>query len=116
MYGHVAPDYKLYDSPKYANPPSYGAAKAGVIQLTKYFASFLSKNNIRVNCISPGPFPYKKTQIENPQFIKRLAQKILLNRIGNPYEIKGASILLCSRAGSYINGQNICVDGGWGIW
>ena len=48
MYGHVAPDYKLYDSPKYANPPSYGAAKAGVIQLTKYLASFLSKDNIKV--------------------------------------------------------------------
>ena len=60
MYGHVAPDYRLYDSDKFANPPSYGAAKAGVIQLTKYIASFLSPYGIRANCISPGPFPFEK--------------------------------------------------------
>lgn len=116
MYGHVAPDYRLYDSEKFANPPSYGAAKAGVIQLTKYLASFLSEDQIRVNCISPGPFPFESTQQENPEFINRLAAKNPLNRIGKPYEVKAIAALLCSSAGSYINGQNICVDGGWGIW
>ena len=65
-YGHVAPDYRIYDSSKFANPPSYGAAKAGVIQLTKYCASFLSVYKIRVNCVSPGAFPFKKTMTENP--------------------------------------------------
>ena len=49
MYGHVAPDYRMYDSEKFSNPPSYGAAKAGVIQLTKYLASFLSVHGIRAN-------------------------------------------------------------------
>ncbi len=116
MYGHVAPDYRLYDSEKFANPPSYGASKAGVIQLTKYLSSFLSPYKIRVNCISPGPFPFETTQIENPEFIKRLASKNPLNRIGKPHEIKGAAILLCSDAGSYITGQNFCVDGGWSVW
>ncbi len=116
MYGHVAPDYRMYDSEKFANPPSYGASKAGVIQLTKYLSSFLSPYEIRVNCISPGPFPFETTQIENPEFIKRLASKNPLNRIGKPYEIKGAAILLCSDAGSYITGQNFCVDGGWSVW
>ncbi len=116
MYGHVAPDYRLYDSEKFANPPSYGAAKAGVIQLTRYLASFLSPHGIRANSISPGPFPFEATQRENPQFIARLAAKNPLNRIGKPWELKGAAVLLCSDAGSYITGQNLCVDGGWAIW
>lgn len=116
MYGHVAPDYRMYDSERFANPPSYGAAKAGVIQLTKYLASFLSPYGIRANCISPGPFPFEKTQIENPEFINRLVAKNPLNRIGSPHELKGAAVLLCSDAGSYITGQNFCVDGGWTVW
>ncbi|WP_367606910.1 SDR family NAD(P)-dependent oxidoreductase [Legionella sp. W05-934-2] len=116
MYGHVAPDHRLYDSSKFANPPSYGAAKAGLLQLTRYLASFLSPDGIRVNAISPGPFPFEKTQQENPDFIARLAAKNPLNRIGKPHELKGAAALLCSDAGTYITGQNICVDGGWAIW
>jgi NAD(P)-dependent dehydrogenase (short-subunit alcohol dehydrogenase family) len=116
MYGHVAPDYRLYDSEKYANPPSYGAAKAGIIQLTKYLSSFLSPQGIRVNCISPGPFPFPQTQLENPEFMKRLSDKNPMNRLGNPYEIKGAATLLCSSAGSFMTGQNICIDGGWSVW
>jgi len=116
MYGHVAPDYRMYDGKKYANPPSYGAAKAGIIQLTKYCASFLAKDKIRVNSISPGPFPFNSTQKENPQFIKILSSKNVSNRIGIPEDLKGITAVLCSDAGSYLNGQNICIDGGWSIW
>jgi len=116
MYGHVAPDYRLYDSERFSNPPSYGAAKAGVIQLTKYLASFLAPQNIRANCISPGPFPFESTQRANPDFIARLEAKTPLNRIGIPHDLKGVAALLCSDAGSYITGQNICIDGGWAVW
>lgn len=116
MYGHVAPDYRLYDGDQFANPPSYGAAKAGIIQLTKYLASFLSPNGIRANCISPGPFPFNSTQDKSPDFIERLENKNPLGRIGQPHELKGAALLLCSDAGSYITGQNFCVDGGWSVW
>lgn len=116
MYGHVAPDYRLYDDSRFANPPSYGAAKAGVIQLTKYLASFLAPKGIRSNCISPGPFPFESTQTENPDFIERLAGKNPAGRIGTPHDIKGAAALLCSDAGAYMTGQNVCVDGGWGVW
>lgn len=116
MYGHIAPDYRMYDSEKFANPPSYGAAKAGILQLTRYLASFLATDNIRVNAISPGPFPFESTQKENPDFINRLSSKNTCNRIGSPHELKGAAALLCSDAGSYMNGQNVCVDGGWSIW
>jgi NAD(P)-dependent dehydrogenase (short-subunit alcohol dehydrogenase family) len=116
MYGHVAPDYRLYADDRYANPPSYGAAKAGVIQLTKYLASFLSVQKIRVNCISPGPFPFALTKLENPEFIEKLSQRNPLNRVGLAFEVKGATALLCSDAGSYMTGQNVCVDGGWSAW
>lgn len=116
MYGHVAPDYRLYDGETYANPPSYGAAKAGVIQFTKYLASFLSPDGIRVNALSPGPFPYPSTVAQAPEFIGRLAAKNPLGRIGSPHEIKGAAALLCSDASSYMTGQNLCVDGGWAAW
>lgn len=116
MYGHVAPDYRMYDSERFANPPSYGAAKAGIIQLTRYLASFLSPHRIRANCISPGPFPFESTQQANPDFIDRLAAKNPLNRIGQPHDLKGAAALLCSDASAYMTGQNICVDGGWGVW
>lgn len=116
MYGHVAPDYRLYDGEKYANPPSYGAAKAGVLQFTRYLASFLSADGVRVNALSPGPFPYPTTIAENPEFIARLSAKNPLNRIGTPHEVKGAAALLCSDASSYMTGQNVCVDGGWAAW
>ena len=116
MYGHVAPDHRLYDGERFTNPPSYGAAKAGVLQFTRYLASFLSPHHIRANCISPGPFPFESTQAASPAFIERLSAKNPLNRIGRPHELKGAAALLCSDAGSYITGQNICVDGGWAIW
>ncbi|MBM7703017.1 SDR family oxidoreductase [Metabacillus iocasae] len=115
MYGHVAPDYRIYDGIEFTNPPSYGAAKAGVIQLTKYMASFFSPYEIRVNCLSPGPFPHPVTQ-QNEAFMKQLSAKNPLNRIGQPHEIKGAVALLCSDASSYMTGQNICVDGGWAVW
>lgn len=116
MYGVVAPDYKLYEGNDYANPPSYGAAKAGIVQFTKYLASFLAKHSIRVNAISPGPFPFKETISENQEFIDRLKRKNMLGRIGEPEDLKGVIAFLCSDASSYVTGQNISIDGGWTAW
>jgi len=116
MYGHVAPDYHLYEGVPQVNPPSYGAAKAGVIQLTKYLASFLAPYGIRVNCISPGPFPFESVLNQYPIFKERLSAKNPLGRVGKAHEIKGAAVLLCSDASRYMTGQNVCIDGGWAIW
>jgi gluconate 5-dehydrogenase len=115
MYGHVAPDPRIYEGTTFANPPSYGAAKAAVLQFTRYLSTFLSPHGIRVNALSPGAFPHAATQ-QHEVFIGRLAAKTPLNRIGQPHELKGAVALLCSDAGSYITGQNLCVDGGWAVW
>lgn len=113
MYGMVAPDFSVYDeSPNFLNPPHYGAAKAGVIQLTKYYASYLGKWNIKVNAVSPGPFPSKKVQ-ENREFINELKQRTCLDRIGQSEDLAGIFTFLSSDASNFITGQNFTVDGGW---
>lgn len=115
MYGMVSPDPRVYESPETTNPPFYGAAKAALIQLTKYAASELGCEGIRVNSISPGPFPSSIVQSEQPDFIKKLEKKVPLNRIGNPVELSGPVLFLSSTASTYVNGANIVVDGGWTI-
>ena len=115
MYGMVSPDFRIYESaPEYWNPPHYGAAKAGVLQLTKYFAQLLGPTNVQVNAISPGPFPSDKVQ-QNQAFIKALKEKTALRRIGNPEDLVGAVVFLSSPAADYITGHNLVVDGGWTI-
>lgn len=113
MYGVVIPDLAIYKGrEKYLNPPNYGTAKAGVIHLTKYYASYLAKYNINVNAISPGPFPSDEVQ-KDIIFTERLILKVPLKRIGIPKDLSGILLLLASNASDYITGQNICVDGGW---
>ena len=85
MYGHFAPDYKIYlGNNKLSNPPSYGAAKAGLIQLTKYLASYLSPYGITVNSISPGAFPFPITIKKYPKFIKELKKNLFLVGLATP--------------------------------
>jgi len=115
MYGVVSPDFRIYDkSPDFLNPPHYGAAKAGVIHLTRYFAQFLGQHNVQVNAISPGPFPKESIQ-KNESFLNELIEKNPLKKIGKPEDIIGATILLSSAGSNYITGHNLIVDGGWTI-
>lgn len=117
MYGVVAPNLSMYDDvcAPYLNPIQYGVAKAGVVQMTKYFGMNLIEKGIRVNSVSPGTFPSPKVQ-ENKEFVKRLKEKNPAHRIGVPDDLKGVIVFLASDASSYIVGQNIIVDGGWTIW
>ena len=115
MYGVVAPDFGAYEAtPQFTNPPHYGAAKAGVIQLTRYFASYLGKENIQVNCVTPGAFPSEAVQA-HPEFMAELTQRIPLGRIGQPEDLQGAFGFLSSRASDFVTGHNLVVDGGWTI-
>ncbi|WP_299824492.1 SDR family oxidoreductase [uncultured Pontibacter sp.] len=116
MYGMVSPDFSIYDeSPAFLNPPHYGAAKAGVLQLTKYFACYLGKSNIRVNAVTPGPFPSDVVQ-QNEAFVAQLKKKNPLGRIGKPEDLKGAFVYLASDASAFMTGQNMVIDGGWTAW
>lgn len=105
-HGMLAPEKEIL------KPPQYGVAKAGVIQLTKYFASYLGPDNINVNTITPGPFPSDKVQ-KNQEYIKKLKSKTCLHRIGQPEELIGAFVFLSSNASNYITGHNLVVDGGF---
>ena len=113
MYGVVAPDFNVYeDFQEMLNPPHYGAAKAGVVQLSKYYASYLGKKGITVNTVTPGPYPPESVQ-KKEKFIELLEEKTLLKRIGKPEDLAGAFVFLASDTSGYITGQNIIVDGGW---
>lgn len=113
MYGLVAPQFEIYDDfPQFLNPPHYGVAKAGIIQMTKYYASYLGSLGIQVNTVTPGPFPSQSVQ-ESKGFVEALQSKTCLNNIGTPEDLAGAFVFLASDAANFITGQNIIVDGGW---
>ncbi len=116
MYGVVSPDPRIYTETTRPNTPEYGAAKAGLLQLTRYLACQLGPMCIRVNSISPGPFPAPAVQQADPEFIRRLGHKNPLGRIGSPDELAGPVVFLASDASSYVTGANIVVDGGWTAW
>ena len=116
MYGVVASYPDAYDELSVNSPPNYHGLKGGVVHLTRHLAAYWAKDNIRVNTLSPGPFPSQKVKDGMPDFIERLDQKVPMGRMGLPEELKGAIVLLASDAGSYITGQNLLIDGGWTAW
>lgn len=115
MYGMISPDFSIYGDNIPWNPPTYGAGKAGVLQFTRYCAAALARKNIRVNALTPGPFP-SITPNTDMDFIDRLSEKTMLKRTGRPEELIGALLLLCSDASSFMTGSNIVVDGGMTQW
>jgi len=116
MYGMVSPDPGIYGNSGMNNPPFYGASKAAVIQLTRYFACHLADRGIRTNAVSPGPFPPEGTVKKMPAFHKQLCRKNPLGRTGEPGEVASAVHFLLSNDASYVNGANLPVDGGWTAW
>ena len=116
MYGLVGSYPEMYEGVPACISPSYHAAKGGILQLTRYLAVYWAKFGIRVNSISPGPFPKDTLRRDNPAFLAKLEEKVPLKRVGRPAELKGAVALLASEAGSYITGSNLVIDGGWTAW
>ncbi|MBI5773452.1 MAG: SDR family oxidoreductase [Verrucomicrobia bacterium] len=116
MYGTVSPDPRVYEPPMTPNPVEYGVGKAGIQQMARYLAVHWGKGGVRVNSISPGPFPNLNLQRDNPAFVQRLTAKIPLGRVGQANEIAGSVAFLVSDAASYVTGHNLAVDGGWTAW
>lgn len=116
MYALVSPDLRIYESKSYANPPFYGAAKAALLQWTRYAGCEFGREGIRVNAISPGPFPSQDVQENSSELVASLSRKVPLGRIGEPDEIRGAVLFLASAASTFVNASNIVIDGGWTSW
>lgn len=115
MYGLVSPDLRIYGENPQKQPPNYGAGKAGVAQITRYAAGALAEHGIRVNAVTPGPFPNPRNQ-DDAVFNQQLANKCMLGRFGQAHEMAGAVLLLASDASTFMTGTNIVVDGGWTAW
>jgi NAD(P)-dependent dehydrogenase (short-subunit alcohol dehydrogenase family) len=113
MYGMVASYPDAYSGIQAASPVAYHMLKGGIIHMTRHLAVYWARDDVRVNCLSPGPFPSPTVSAE---LIERLSAKSPMGRIGQPHEIKGALLFLASDASSYMTGQNIVVDGGWTAW
>ncbi|MDM8177216.1 SDR family oxidoreductase [Olivibacter sp. LS-1] len=111
IYGVVGNDFTLYEEYGGTSPAAYAAVKGGIVNFTRYMASYYGKFNVRVNCMSPGGVLDEKNQ--HPTFIKRYSEKSPLKRLGNPSEMAPAIAFLLSDDASYITGHNLMVDGGW---
>ena len=109
IYGSVGPDFNVYENTNLTMPAAYSAIKGGVINFSKYLASYYGKNNIRVNCVSPGGI-FDHQPIE---FVRNYESKVPMKRMGKPDDISPAVSFLLSDDSTYITGQNLIIDGGW---
>jgi NAD(P)-dependent dehydrogenase (short-subunit alcohol dehydrogenase family) len=112
IYGVVSGDMRIYNNGDRRTPEIYGATKAAVINLTKYFATYMAPNNVRVNCVSPGGIFNE----QDKNFIENYSYKVPMSRMGNQDELMSTIEYLLSEKSSYVTGQNIVVDGGFTCW
>jgi len=110
IYGTLAPDWNLYEGTSLGNPAAYSASKGGLIQLTRWLASTVAPE-VRVNSISPGGIFRNQPQI----FVDRYSARTPLKRMAVEDDFAGAIALLSSDLSRYMTGQNLIIDGGWGI-
>lgn len=109
IYGMVGPDFSVYDGTTMTMPAAYSAIKGGIINFTKYLASYYGKYGVRVNAISPGGIFDNQPEL----FVKNYEQKVPMKRMGYPSDIAPLVAFLIAEESGYITGQNIAIDGGW---
>ena len=109
IYGVVGNDFTVYEGTGGTSPAAYSAIKGGLINFTRYLASYFGKYNIRANCVSPGGI----FDHQNDIFVKNYEKKVPMQRMGTPEDIAPSVAFLLSDDSKYITGQNIIIDGGW---
>jgi NAD(P)-dependent dehydrogenase (short-subunit alcohol dehydrogenase family) len=94
---------------------AYNAGKAGVINLTRSLALEWGERGVRVNAISPGPLATElmTARLANPEYMRKMMERMAIKRVGSPADIAGAALFLASPAAAWITGQILAVDGGW---
>jgi len=109
IYGVVGNDMTIYENTNIGTAAQYSAIKGGVINLTRYLASYYGKQGVRLNCVSPGGI----FDNQDALFVSNYEKKVPLGRMGTPNDIAPVVSFLLSEEAKYITGQNIIVDGGW---
>jgi NAD(P)-dependent dehydrogenase (short-subunit alcohol dehydrogenase family) len=113
LYASVAPDPEFYShlpgDPPFLKPAAYGASKAGVLNLTRYFARLWGPHGVRVNALSPGGVAGGQDE----EFVRRYISRVPMRRMAEPDDLAGPLVFLASDASRYVTGQEIRVDGGF---
>jgi len=113
LYAAIAPDPTMYDhldfDPPFLKPPAYGASKAGVVSLTRYFARLWGPHGVRVNALSPGGV----LGGQDPEFLRKFTARTPLRRLAEDGDLTGPLLFLASDASRYVTGHELRVDGGF---
>jgi NAD(P)-dependent dehydrogenase (short-subunit alcohol dehydrogenase family) len=110
LYAGIAPEPRFYDHlPGFVKPAAYGASKAGVLHLTRYFARLWGPSGVRVNALSPGGVRAQ----QDPEFLAKYSARVPLGRMAEPGDLGGPLVFLASDAARYVTGHELKVDGGF---
>lgn len=109
IYGVVGNDPTIYEGTPMNPSGVYCAVKGGLVNITRFLAAKYGKDNIRINCVSPGGI----FDHQDPKFVKAYENRVPMKRMGTPEDIAPSVAFLLSDDAKYITGQNLIVDGGW---
>lgn len=113
LYASIAPEPSFYDhieaDPPFLKPAAYGASKAGVISLTRYFARLWGPHGVRVNALSPGGVAGG----QDDEFLRKYTARVPLGRMADPSDLTAPLVFLASDASRYVTGHELRVDGGF---